>query len=102
MASYELIFNDPPHGGDCEIHPANGTAYETEFAIMCKKDFEDKDEPLFYEIASRFDHTRNWTVFHRGKFCYRANELHRRHLCISAKKKCKIPEEPPRKLCNEA
>ena len=70
VASYELIFNDPPHGGDCEIHPANGTAYQTEFAIQCRKNFEDKDEPLFYEIASRFDQTRNWTVFHRGKFCH--------------------------------
>lgn len=66
MASYELTYNDPPHGGDCGIHPANGTAYETEFAIKCKQDFKDEDEPLFYEIASRFDHTRNWTVFHRG------------------------------------
>ena len=70
VASFQLEYNDPPYCGKCKMLPENGTALETDFEIKCEDEPNDEDQPLYFEIASRFFTWMNYTVFHRGTFLY--------------------------------
>ncbi|XP_068955414.1 polycystin family receptor for egg jelly [Petaurus breviceps papuanus] len=54
VSNHSLYINSPPHIGQCNIHPAKGTALVTKFVIRCS-DFRDYNLPLSFKIiASNF------------------------------------------------
>ncbi len=60
------MYNEKPSPGDCTMEPSFGFAFETEFNMVCREDPEDEDEPLMFEVSSRFNPSKNWTAFYKG------------------------------------
>lgn len=56
FAEYNIITNQPPKGGTCDVTPKTGEELETRFSFSCSG-WQDEHEPLNYEMF--YSHPRD-------------------------------------------